>query len=93
MKKKQTHLFLTTTNLSACIEEQKVAKILFNNSITILDGQKTQGKAKTVSIRRWALEKHTHMKISSLQGEVKKKSMLLEETVVAPFKKLYFRIT
>lgn len=75
MKEKQTDLFLTTTSLPACREEQKdMITILFNNSITIWNGQihkAKQGREKITSMA--ALGKYSHMKFSSLLGEVRKK--------------------
>lgn len=56
-------------------EEQKdMITILFNNSITVWNGQihkAKQGREKITSMA--ALGKYSHMKFSSLLGEVRKK--------------------
>lgn len=67
---------------------------LVNKSITIQDGQnqKQDKEKKRLRIRTTFL-KYSHMKFSSLLGEVRKKKMLSEETVVVPFRMFYFGIT
>lgn len=57
-----------------------------------MDKNARQGKERK-RLRVWAaLEKYAYMKFSSILREVRK-NMLSEETVVVPFRKLYFRIT
>lgn len=57
-----------------------------------MDKNARQGKERKRLLVWAALEKYAYMKFSSILREVRK-NMLSEETVVVPFRKLYFRIT